>query len=251
MANLNAQQLSALARVKLSSTECQCFMAIAYYTTSQNCRTARITGAQYQELTGINKCEVSRAVNSLVSRNICYNVGKRIGIQPDTDIWQAGKVPKQLQQKPIQKPLAMAFASTDNPYDEKLSKSTTSHRRSRRSPNGDPRIAEILKVIEAESGDPIASYGKEGAAIKRALSMNYSPEDFLGCWRLMRNFQFWQGQYLPLWKVTENLGFYVRGELKDGRSTPNSASKPKRAMADHSASSYGASWELGGGKEGR
>ena len=84
---------------------------------------------------------------------------------------------------------------------------------------GDSRIPIILKFISLELGQPIAFYGKEGAAIKRALDMGYSPEQLYDCWRAMKKWEWWQGKWLPLAKVTENLGEFVAGTLQERRSS--------------------------------
>lgn len=87
----------------------------------------------------------------------------------------------------------------------------------KKSRKGDSRIPMILKFISLELGQPIAFYGKAGAAIKRALDMGYSAEEFCNCWREMKQWGQWQGQWLPLHKVTENLGDFRAGTLQERR----------------------------------
>jgi len=78
----------------------------------------------------------------------------------------------------------------------------------------DPRVKEVLSIIVNKTGHDIPSYAKEGAAVKRALAMGFTPEEFVGCWEKMKEFSFWQGKWLPLAKVTENLGEYRAGRLR-------------------------------------
>lgn len=81
----------------------------------------------------------------------------------------------------------------------------------------DPRVKEILGTISEKLGYEIPHYAKEGAAVKRALKMGFSPEQFIGCWDTIKEFSFWQGKWLPLAKVTENLGEFAAGRLKERR----------------------------------
>lgn len=81
----------------------------------------------------------------------------------------------------------------------------------------DPKVKEILDIITEKVGYQIASYGKEGAAVKRALKLGFSVEQFMGCWQKLKTFPFWYGKWLPLATVTENIGEFVAGRLKEGR----------------------------------
>jgi hypothetical protein len=49
--------------------------------------------------------------------------------------------------------------------------------------------------------------------------MGYTVEDIVGCWEKMRGFAWWQGKWLPLAKVVENVGEFKAGRLTDGRAT--------------------------------
>lgn len=92
----------------------------------------------------------------------------------------------------------------------------------------DPRINQILDTIGQKVGYEIANFAKEGAAVKRALKMGFSPEQFIACWEKLKTFAFWKGKWLPLAVVTENLGEFVAGRLEDvGRKEASSPATRK------------------------
>lgn len=92
----------------------------------------------------------------------------------------------------------------------------------------DPRIKEILDSIGQKVGYEIANFAKEGAAVKRALTMGFSPQEFIACWEKLKTFAFWKGKWLPLATVTENLGEFVAGRLEDaGRKEASSPATKK------------------------
>lgn len=84
-----------------------------------------------------------------------------------------------------------------------------------------PGVKEVLDAVSRKAGYQIPSYAKEGAAVKRALRMGFGPDQFIACWEVMKTFAFWQGKWLPLAKVTENLGEFVAGRLRDSGRRPD------------------------------
>ena len=115
--------------------------------------------------------------------------------------------------------------SKENPLEKTIKENSTRAARAGDSSEGrseekkppDPRVKEVLRDIEKKLGYQIPNYGKEWAAVKRALTMGYSPEEVRGCWEKMKDFAFWQGKWLPLAKVAENLGEFRAGRLSDRR----------------------------------
>lgn len=92
----------------------------------------------------------------------------------------------------------------------------------------DPRVKTVLDTISGELGTQIPFYAKEGAAVKRALQMGHTEEQILACWRKMKTFPFWRGQWLPLAKVAENIGEFVAGRLTDGKPRDGSGKAQAR-----------------------
>ena len=90
----------------------------------------------------------------------------------------------------------------------------------------DPRIKEILDLISNTIGYPIPFYTKEAVAVKRALGLGYSPEQFLDCWQQLKSGRFWRTQWLPLTKVVENLGEFAQGKLRKGKLTTETRRLP-------------------------
>jgi len=88
-----------------------------------------------------------------------------------------------------------------------------------------PEVKTILDTISDRVGYQIPSYAKEGVAVKRALKMGFNADQFLSCWETMKGFEFWKGKWLPLAKVTENLGEFAAGRLSDRVRGPPSSKK--------------------------
>jgi phage replication O-like protein O len=118
------------------------------------------------------------------------------------------------------------------------SKESTKEKAAKKTSRGDPRVKRVLDTISQELGTEIPFYAKEAAAVKRALQMGHTVEQIVGCWRQMNTFTFWQGQWLPLAKVTENLGKFVAGRLTDGKSTRDSGKAPPRRGKVRGAEDY-------------
>lgn len=108
----------------------------------------------------------------------------------------------------------------------------------------DPRIKEILTAITEKAGYQIPNYAKEGQAVKRALQMGFTPEQFLECWQKMKTFAFWTGKWLPLAKVTENLGEFAAGRLTDGANRPGhqKATVAARVRGDRPPEDFRGKW---------
>lgn len=85
-----------------------------------------------------------------------------------------------------------------------------------------------MNTISQKVGYQIPHYAKEGAAVKRALAMRFTPEQFIACWEKMKTFAFWKGKWLPLVKVTENLGEFVAGRLENGKPRDDPGQTTKR-----------------------
>ncbi len=79
----------------------------------------------------------------------------------------------------------------------------------------DSRVKEVLASVQQEQGYPIVNWGKEGAAVKRALRLEYTPQQVIECWRRMKGFAFWRGKVLPMATVAANLGEFVAGTLTE------------------------------------
>ena len=78
-----------------------------------------------------------------------------------------------------------------------------------------PEVKQVLDTVTEKLGYSIPFYAKEGKAVKRALKMGFTPDQFIACWDKMKMFSFWKGKWLPLAKVTENLGEFVAGRLEE------------------------------------
>ncbi len=113
------------------------------------------------------------------------------------------------------------------------SKETTkeTHQKKRRAPSPgkratDPRVTQIMAAISSRVGYSIPFYAKEAAAVKRALG-TYSLEQFLACWGELNKSPFWQGKWLPLTQVVQNLGEFTKGRLRNA-PTRNGTPLPTR-----------------------
>ncbi|MFH1485221.1 MAG: replication protein [Chloroflexota bacterium] len=87
----------------------------------------------------------------------------------------------------------------------------------------DARVKQVLVAITEKLGYQIPHYPTAGKEVKRALK-NFSPEQFIACWDKMKTWPFWEGKWLPLAKVTENLGEFAAGRLRDN-SYPRKGAK--------------------------
>ena len=132
---------------------------------------------------------------------------------------------------------------TDSTIDSSTIDSSTTTSRSRPvKESSDPRVRVILDMLTAELGYPLPNIPRCAAEIKKALGMGYSVEEFMGCWRTMREFGFWQGKWLPLIKVVENLGEYRAGRLTEGNRPAWAGKRPVRAEAPTDRSVYDKPW---------
>lgn len=102
----------------------------------------------------------------------------------------------------------------------------------------DPRVHELLGLLQETQGYPIAHYGQEGKAARRCLAMGYTKEQIIGCWREMHSFAFFQGKPLSLWTVAKSLGEYAAGRLRDSVG----ATRSTRAEAPTDRSVYEKPW---------
>lgn len=96
-------------------------------------------------------------------------------------------------------------------------------------------VTQVLSFIKEKIGHEIPYPAKENTAVKRALSMDFTPDEIKGCWELMKGQQFWKDKWLPLAKVTENLGEYRSGRLGDGTKT-------RRVKGSHTAADFTGNW---------
>ncbi len=86
----------------------------------------------------------------------------------------------------------------------------------------DPVISEIFAEMRAYLGypdktdkDPIPSYGKEGAAIKRMLTRRFTREEVTSCWK--RKVDACGGEFVSMTWVNEDIG---KGETRRRRRLP-------------------------------
>lgn len=77
-----------LARVNLGSNESRLLWAIVYKTIAFNKYEDRIPGKQLMDLTGIEKRNMYRAINSLLKKGVIFKRGSVYGIQSDYSKWE-------------------------------------------------------------------------------------------------------------------------------------------------------------------
>lgn len=235
---LSNELLDAFARLQLSGNDWRVLHFIIRKTYGYGKKVDNLANSQICEATDLKKTVVSRALKKLQDSNITLYNGKSVGLQKDYEQWKViGR-----QQKLAKSATSETSESLPN-LQRKLAKSATkvSHRnvtqkikdkRKKGSTKVDPRIKEIFDVIEQKLGSQIPFHAKEGAAIKRALSMGFTPEEIIGCWEAMKGETFWQAKWLPLAKVTENLGEYRSGRLSDEAKTKTRRVTGGRTKAD-------------------
>jgi len=235
-------------RLNLTSNDWRVLWVIIRKTYGFHKKVDRIANSQILDATGLHKSVVSRTIKKLHAANIIFKNGKIIGFQKDYEMWLGlaekltvssttgsklaeSSTPVSDDEKltELQPELTESSTKVDSPAVTQKIKYTL---QKKGSPKGDPRIKEILGTIEQKLGQQIPFYAKEGVAVKRALNMGFTPEEILGCWETMRSFEFWQGKWLPLAKVTENLGEYKSGRLRDG------SKKARRVAGGRTASEH-------------
>lgn len=242
--------IDAFTRLHLSGNEWRVLWVIIRKTYGFHKKVDKIANSQIIEATGLHKGVVSRSIKKLYAANVVFKNGKMLGFQKDYELWfeleHKGEKLTELQTTDtkltesstpsageklteLQPELTESLTKVNSSLDTQKKKETL---QKERSPKGDHRIKEILYTIEQKLGQQIPFYAKEGAAVKRALNMGFTPEEILGCWETMRGFEFWQGKWLSLAKVTENLGEYKSGRLRDG------ANKARRVTGGRPASDF-------------
>lgn len=238
--------------LNLSSNDWRLLWVIIRLTYGYRRRVCKISNVHIARLTNLHRVVVSRSLKKLEKQNVIHRNGKTIGLQEDWERWVGPeqkltellpsegesqnltiKVSKNANKKiaellpPINEIVTFQTGLKENSKDN--NKDNSPRKR------GDPRIREVLDIIEKKTGQPIPFYAKEGAAVKRALSMGFTQEQIVGCWETMKSFYFWQGKWLPLAKVTENLGEFASGRLREG-------SKSRRVDASRPTSDFTGSW---------
>ena len=271
--------LEELGRINLYPYEARVLFIIIRKTYGWHKKMDFIRNSDLVKDTGITKTNVSRALRSLVQKNIIICEGntkvKKYGLQKDYTRWGREKqTPNQLS-VPITNELSKEITKLPEEPDEllsapitELSKEITTVINSdnntisisdmpkekketiqKKGPYGrkqvaldkDPRVKEILNAVSEKVGYQIPHYAKEGTAVKRALKMGFSPGEFIACWEMMKTFAFWKGKWLPLAKVTENLGEFVKGRLSDGPARKDQRAPPSR-RAPASAEDLAKGW---------
>jgi len=75
----------------------------------------------------------------------------------------------------------------------------------------DPRVTEILKVIEEHWGSPIVCWAKEAVPVKQMLRGNRDPTDIVRCWDFKS--QLKNSGWIPLAFVAQDIHDFLQGRM--------------------------------------
>ena len=238
-----------LSQINLSAYEWRVLWAIWRKTYGWHKKSDSISYTQFQQITGLKRWHIARAINRLKKRNIITVSGNKhrldYSFQKDYEVWLT--LPKKVTRllpKEVTKSLPNEVTEIENRSLPLLEKSlpeevmeslpkevntkaikhyTKAKEEKKVSP--DPNVKKTLDIISQKLGYQIPHYPREAKEVKRALQMNFTMEQFIACWEKMKSFSFWYGKWLPLAKVTDNLGEFVAGRLKDFREVSDGKGK--------------------------
>ena len=93
---------------------------------------------------------------------------------------------------------------------EKVKKGKKGGRRMTSPP--DPRIKELLRVLQDKRGYSSAQYAAEAKAIKGMLGQGYSPDEILSTYDRMNSNDYWADKELSMMSVHKQIGKLTRGK---------------------------------------
>ena len=90
----------------------------------------------------------------------------------------------------------------------------------------DPRVKEIIILLEEERGYASSCVGAEAKALKWMLAHGSSPEEILSCWRGMLQETYWQEKPIHMMSVAKEIGEWKkRGRRARVESPPSLRSR--------------------------